>query len=408
MPAERRTLRSRASLTSHPSPPSPKMGRPRRAASGIQSQAVTVARSESRSPEDAKKSIHLTVKMPSSKLREATSGKQKNVSINSRDSFVGGEIINGPRGSRAKRSIVVESESENDEDDEEEDEVVPSDQEMDEEEEDDEEEDEEEEAEADSADADADGDVEMDVGTLLGSPRMLKMTGPTQKPSVVVTPAQDGNLKSVESKEMEMEDDDEELSELDSEAEAEDAEEDAEGDVDDTNQDEESRSPGTGSRASTPDISKMTTRQRSRLDQVMAEGDFLQLPMGMSLSSRYPKLYQPSPLQNRKRKNISQPKNTPCAAPKWHAVVRTSARSVTKRKRYAPQLPTPFPPLPSLYPPYQHILQKPPQLTLPTRTDGHDQPPPQKTSPQTTRQTLRSRTQCQRRWRWFRRRRHPA
>lgn len=340
MPAERRTLRSRASLTSHPSPPSPKMGRPRRAASGIQSQAVTVARSESRSPEDAKKSIHLTVKMPSSKLREATSGKQKNVSINSRDSFVGGEIINGPRGSRAKRSIVVESESENDEDDEEEDEVVPSDQEMDEEEEDDDEEDEEEEAEADSADADADGDVEMDVGTLLGSPRMLKMTGPTQKPSVVVTPAQDGNLKSVESKEMEMEDDDEELSELDSEAEAEDAEEDAEGDVDETNQDEESRSPGTGSRASTPDISKMTKRQRSRLDQVMAEGDFLQLPMGMSLSSRYPKLYQPSPLQNRKRKNISQPKNTPCAAPKWHAVARTSARSATKRKRYAPQLRT--------------------------------------------------------------------
>lgn len=286
MPAERRSLRSRTSLTSHPSPASPKMGRPRRGASGNQSQAVTVARSESRSPEDAKKSIHLTVKMPSSKLREATSGKQKNVSVNSRDSFVGGEIINGPRGSRAKRSIVVESESEDEEED---DEVVPSDQEMDEDEEDDEEEDEEEEAEADSADADADadGDVEMDAGAPL-HPRMLKMTGPSQKPSVVVTPAQDGKMKSVESKEMEMEDDDEELSELDSEAEAEDADEDAEGEVDEMNQDEEGRSPGTGSRASTPDISKMTKRQRSRLDQVMAEGDFLQLPMGM-----FPSLYAP-------------------------------------------------------------------------------------------------------------------
>lgn len=364
MPAERRTLRSRTSLTSHPSPPSPKVGRPRRAASRIQSQAVTVARSESRSPEDAKKSIHLTVKMPSSKLREATSGKQKNVSINSRGSFVGGEIINGPRGSRAKRSIVVESESEDDEDDEEEDEVVPSDQEMDEEEEDDDEEDEEDEAGADSADADADadGDVEMDAGTLLNSPRMLKMTGPTQKPSVVVTPAQDGKLKSVESKEMEMEDDDEELSELDSEAEAEDVEEDAEGDVDETNRDEGSRSPGTGSRASTPDISKMTKRQRSRLDQVMAESDFLQLPMGMS--SYLPATlnsYQPSPPQNRKRKSISQPKNTPCAAPKWHAVARTSARSAMKRKRYASPTPHRSPPL--LYPPFTN---KSLQRTTPT------------------------------------------
>ncbi len=288
MPAERRTLRSRASLTSHTSPTSPKVGRPRRGTSGNQSQAVTVARSESRSPEDAKKSIHITVKMPSSELREATSGKKKNVSVNSRDSFVGGEIISGPRGSRAKRSIVVESESDDDEED---DEVVPSDQEMDEEEEDDEDEDEEEaEAESADADADADGDVEMDDGAPLPPPPILKMTGPTQKPSVIVTPAQDKKAKSVESKEMEMEDDDEELSELDSEADAEEGEEDAEGDVDEMNQDDEGRATGTGSRASTPDISKMTKRQRSRLDQVMAEGDFLQLPMGKSVTLLEPSL----------------------------------------------------------------------------------------------------------------------
>ena len=292
MPAERRTLRSRTALTAQSSPSSPKMGRPRRAALGNQNQAVTVARSESRSPEDAKKSIHLTVKMPSSKLREATSGKQKNISVNSRDSFVGGEIVSGPRGSRAKRSIVVESESE---DDEEEDEEAPDDQELeDEEEEDDEAEDEEEEeeAEGDSADADADADedVEMDDGAPLPPP-IIKMTGPAQKPSVVVTPAKDDKAKSVESKGIEMEDDDEELSELDSEAEAEDGEEDAEGEVDEMNQDEEGRSLGTGSRASTPDISKMTKRQRSRLDQVMAQGDFLQLPMGKPLPTCYSEDY---------------------------------------------------------------------------------------------------------------------
>ncbi len=256
------------------------MERPRRGASGNQSQAVTVARSESRSPENAKKSIHLTVKMPSSKLREATSGKQKNVSVNSRDSFVGVEIVSRPRGSRAKRSIVVESESE---DEEEEDEDVVSDQEMDDEEDDDEAEDDEEEVEGDSADAeaDADGDVEMDDEAPLPPPPALKMTGPAQKPSVVITPAKDGKAKSVESKELEMEDDDEELSELDSEADAEEGDEDAEGEADEMNQDE-GRSLGPGSRASTPDISKMTKRQRSRLDQVMAEGDFLQLPMGAS------------------------------------------------------------------------------------------------------------------------------
>ena len=261
------------------------MGRPRRGASGNQNQAVTVARSASRSPEDAKKSIHLTVKMPSSKLRQATSGKQTSVSVSSRDSFVGGEVVSGPRGSRAKRSIVVESESEDDEDEEE---VVPSDEEIGDEEEDDEDEDEEEEEEADGdsaeadADADADGDVEMD-DTPVPPPPILKMTGPAQKPSVVFTLAQDGKAKSVESKEMEMEDDDEELSELDSDAEADEGEEDVDGEADEMNQDDEGRSMDTGSRASTPDISKMTKRQRSRLDQVMVEGDFLQLPMGAFL-----------------------------------------------------------------------------------------------------------------------------
>ena len=321
MPAERRSLRSRAPLTSHSSPSSPNIERPRRGASGNESQAVTVARSESRSPENAKKSIHLMVKMPSSKLREATSGKQKNVSVNSRDSFVGGEIISGPRGSRAKRSIVVESESEDEEEDEED---VVSDQEMDDEE-DDEAEDDEEEVEGDSADAeaDADGDIEMDDGAPLPPPSALKMTGPAQKPSVVVTPAKGEKVKSVESKEMEMEDDDEELSELDSEAEAEEGDEDAEGEADEMNQDE-GRSLGPGSRASTPDISKMTKRQRSRLDQVMAEGDFLQLPMGVSCLLSLPleilfAVTNPSvpSLQNPKQKSILQPKNMPCAAPKW-------------------------------------------------------------------------------------------
>lgn len=299
---DRRTLRSRASLTSQMKPVKAvaSMSRPRRGASGLPSQSVTVARATSRSPDESKKSIRLTVKMPSSKLREATSGSRKNAAVNARDSFEAGEILTGPRGSRAKRTIVVESESEEEEDEDEEDEEeedkdsVPSedeqqDEEDEEQEEDGEEEDDEDEedpeVEDDSADAeaDADGDVLME-DEAQPPPLVVKMTGPAAKPSLIITPANEGKVKGVEAKEMELaDDDDEELSELDSEGEeeeAEDAEVEEAAEIDELDQDDESRSVGTGSRASTPDVSKMTKRQRSRLDQVMG-GDFLQLPMGM-------------------------------------------------------------------------------------------------------------------------------
>ena len=144
----------------------------------------------------------------------------------------------------------------------------------------------------DEGEEDAEGDMDMyddaDDGLPLGAPPpalpvtpSLKIKGPAapqQQPRVTVTPAQDAKLKSVEAKEMEMEDDDEELSELGSD---DDEDEDAEGedDVDEMEEGDESRSPEAGSRASTPDVSKMTKRQRSRFDQFMG-GDFLQLPMG--------------------------------------------------------------------------------------------------------------------------------
>ncbi len=321
---ERRSLRSRASLTSQvadQAPARPAMGRPRRTASGSTNQAVTVARATSRSPDAAKKSIRLTVKMPSSKLREATSGSSPVTAVNSRNSFEGGEIISGPRGSRAKRSIVVESESEDeeeDDDDEEEEEeeddveeevMQSEDDQQDEEEEDDQEDDGEEEEEEEGndieeaedesvdavadmdadtdADADADGDIEMEDAPLVPHPPVLKMNGPVQKPSLTITPAQ-GEPGNTAAKKMELaDDDDEELSELDSEGEeeeAEDAEGEEVGELDDMDQDDDGRSQQEESRASTPDVSKMTKRQRSRLDQVMGS-DFLQLPMGTSSPS---------------------------------------------------------------------------------------------------------------------------
>lgn len=317
---ERRSLRSRSSLTSqvNQTPASRAMARPRRTVSGNTNQSVTVARETSRSPDDAKKSIRLTVKMPSSKLREATSGSSPVTAASSRDHFEGGDATNGSRG-RAKRSIVVESESEEEEEEEEEEDVeeeaVQSDDEQQEEEdeeqeEDGEEEEEEEEEEEDDveeaedesvdvvagvdadtdADADADGDIDMEDAPILPHPPILKMNGPAQKPSLTITPAQGESDNAAAAavaaaKEMDLaDDDDEELSELDSEneeEEAEDAEGEDVGEMDEMDQEDEGRSQQAGSRASTPDVSKMTKRQRSRLDQVMGS-DFLQLPMGMA------------------------------------------------------------------------------------------------------------------------------
>ncbi|KAL8928848.1 MAG: hypothetical protein Q9208_001626 [Pyrenodesmia sp. 3 TL-2023] len=285
------------------------MSRPRRAASGANKPSVSVARS-SPSPDEAKRSIHLTVKMPSSKLREATGTVGKHMSVAEREGLEAAEIVTGPRGSRAKRTVVVESSEDEDEDEEDEDaEGDEEDAEGEEEEEADEEGDDDPEVDADAdagADADADADVDMDEADAPPPPPVLKVTGPNSKPAVSVAPADVGNMKSVEAREMEMaDDDDEELSDLGSEG-----DEDAEGDEDDLDQDDEGRSMGAGSRASTPDLSKMTKRQRSRMDQVMGS-DFLQLPMEPQIKKHLTAEEHAMRRSEmaRRRKNLSEKRN---------------------------------------------------------------------------------------------------
>ncbi|KAL8768148.1 MAG: hypothetical protein Q9209_005539 [Squamulea sp. 1 TL-2023] len=294
------------------------MSRPRRAASGANRSSISVARS-SPSPDEVRKSIHLTVKMPSSKLREATGVPKKNTSISEKEGLEGGEILTGPRGSRAKRAVVVESDSDEEDEEEEEEENETEirggrdvDDEEDEEEDPDEEEgmdeDPDEDAEGDDqdADADADGDVDMDEAEAQPPPPILKVTGPPSKPAISVTPAQAGKVKSVEAKEMQVaDDDDDELSDLGS-----DGDEDAEVDEDDMDQEIESRSIGEGSRSSTPDMSKMTKRQRSRLDQVMGS-DFLQLPMEPQIKKHLTAEEHAMRRSEmaRRRKNLSEKRN---------------------------------------------------------------------------------------------------
>ncbi|KAL8657915.1 MAG: hypothetical protein Q9226_001440 [Calogaya cf. arnoldii] len=319
MPATRRSMRSQPSLTRQRSP-SPTVGlamsRPRRAASGANRSSISVARS-SPSPDEAKKSIHLNFKMPPSKLRERTGGSKRNASVGGREGLESSEVVRAPRGSRAKRAVVVESESDEEEEEEEEEEENvggeeddgegEEDEEADEEEEEEEEEDVEEDPDADAEgdDQDADGDVDMNDAEPQPPPPILKVTGPPSKPTIAVTPAQVGKVKSVEAKEMEGDDDDEELSDLGSEG-----EEDAEGDEDDMEQEIEGRSMGEGSRSSTPDLSKMTKRQRSRLDQVMGS-DFLQLPMEPQIKKHLTAEEHAMRRSEmaRRRKNLSEKRN---------------------------------------------------------------------------------------------------
>ncbi|KAL1628905.1 hypothetical protein SLS54_001594 [Diplodia seriata] len=270
------TPAAQANKASNNSKPTSTRSRPRRAAA-----APTSATIERTSPEETRQSIHLTVKAAPSKLREATSGastgpsrSSRNAGVNSRDSFVGGEIVVGQRSSRNKKAIIEEtSEDDMDEDELEDDDV--------------EEDDDEDEDMADDADADADADEDVDMEDSLPAPPppAVKARGKQQqqqKPSIKVSQA-DREVPSVEAKEMAMEDDqseDEELSELDSADEQDDEdgeEDDAEGDEDDLDDeiDSDEETPMSGSRAGTPDLSKLTRRQRAAFETY--EGELISL-----------------------------------------------------------------------------------------------------------------------------------
>ena len=243
--------------------------------------------------------MRLTVKTSSSKLREATrsSSSGNSVTVGGRDGFVGGEIIEGKRARNVRKSYVLESDS--DEEEEEEDEEMEDVVDDDAEGESADEEDEDMDAEDDGlGDEDADGDVDMDVPP---PPPVIKISkAQSGRQAITVKPPTRGDRMTVEQKEMQEASDDEELSELDSdvgeEVEEEEGmqtgnEEDAEGEEEeieveeDVEEDDEDsldsldETPGGGSRASTPDLNKLTKRQRARLEEG-GSGHLLALPDG--------------------------------------------------------------------------------------------------------------------------------
>lgn len=291
MPPRRRPQRSPAvkakqAFTNSIPPSLPRPTRPRRTVSSSVPDASSSA-TVSRSPSSR---MRLTVKTSSSKLREATRSSSSGngnavISVNSREQFVGGEILEGKRARNVKRSYVLESE-EDDEDEEMEDADVDA------EGEDEEMEDADLDAEGeDDEDAEGEEDDEMEAPP---PPPVIKISKAKQTVTVKTKPR--GNLMSVEQKEVQDEDgSDEELSELDSdigEVEEEEAmqtgnEEDAEGEDeeieveeeadDDDELDSDDETPGGGSRASTPDLNKLTKRQRARLEEG-GSGHLLALP----------------------------------------------------------------------------------------------------------------------------------
>ncbi|KAK8248542.1 PAPA-1-like conserved region-domain-containing protein [Phyllosticta capitalensis] len=260
--------------------------RPRRAAA-----APTSATIERTSPEETRQSIHLTVKAAPNKLREATSGAV--TSRRGRNSFEGGGVVSGQRSSRNKKAIVEESseeeEEEGDEDAEEEDEELSE----------------------EDEDADGDEDVEMEDAVPEPPPTKGRGAAKPSKPNISISRPVEPPAPSVEAKEMAMLDDgsdDEELSELeDSLDEEEGGEEELGEDDDDDDLDSDEETPMTGSRSATPDLSKLTRRQRGAFDngELMALSNEAQKKKHLTAEEHQMRRAEMA----RRRKNLSEKRN---------------------------------------------------------------------------------------------------
>jgi Ino eighty subunit 2 len=266
-------LRSRANLTAPSAPPTATTTRPRR---GTASQAHPAAVIERSSPEDTRQSIHLTVKAPPNKLRKATNGSVVKTAVSSRN------IVTGKR---ARNSRVIRDVSDDEDEDEE-----PEPKDLD----DDAEEEEDDDAEGEEDDdVDAEGEEDDEMDDVTPAPRIIVSNNESLRKS--------GNNASkpqdkVEAAEMALgdDDDDDELSELDSEEEAEDEDaegedEDAEGEEDDelaaqNDEDEnEDMDSDDEDRDQTPDLSKLTRRQRA-MHVEDSDGGLMALSNGIKLS----------------------------------------------------------------------------------------------------------------------------
>ncbi|KAI9833374.1 MAG: hypothetical protein M1826_007472 [Phylliscum demangeonii] len=237
--------------------------------------------------------------MPAEKGRQSTRNKADGATA-TRNSFERAEILTGPRGTRAKKAIVERSESEEDDEDE---------------------------LSEEDADGESDPDLEEDADADTNEVSKTKPNLPRTAARSTTIRLPKASSKATGKKEVASndEDDDDELSSLgsdDQEAEdrddddddEEEADEDEDGEEQEEDDEEESdeidTGTGMGSRASTPDMSKLTKRQRSRWEAATG-GELLQLPsepkIKKILSAEEHAMRRAE--MARRRKNLSEKRN---------------------------------------------------------------------------------------------------
>lgn len=239
MPAERRSTRTALSSHLHPYPTdardSPATARPVASVTG-----------------QGSSKLRLTVKAQPSRLRQATSGSTSSPPNPYADASESDATPVPPtRTARSTRNprAVVEPDSDDLEDDDDDVDEAANDETM----------------VGDDSEEDAEGDEDEDMEDMdeHPPPPIIQRSVLHGRPNVVVTAPPEGPLKSVEAKEMEDDEgEDEELSDLDSDGaghdeDNDDEDADADGDSDDEN----------GSRSATPDLSKLTRRQRVNVEE---------------------------------------------------------------------------------------------------------------------------------------------
>ncbi|KAK5164142.1 uncharacterized protein LTR77_010233 [Saxophila tyrrhenica] len=292
MPPARRSTR-----TSSSSNAAPYSRTNRRASPSSSRPSASIAR-----PANGKTSLRLTVKAAPSKLRQATSGSAPIPPNPYADNPSESDATPAPatRTARTTRNprTVVEPESDEDED-----EDAAGENERQDRDEDMEDVDQEILANEDSEDDDEDAEGEDDEEDVDDHPPppIIKQNHPSGqvKPNVTVTAPQEGPMKSVEDKEMD--DDDEELSELDSNEDAEGEEDEEE---DDSDEDEDN------SRSATPDLSKLTRRQRGVYEEE-PESSLMALSNEAQKKKHLTDAEQDMRRQEmaRRRKNLSEKRN---------------------------------------------------------------------------------------------------
>ncbi|KAI5358322.1 Putative INO80 complex subunit B-like region, INO80 complex, subunit Ies2 [Septoria linicola] len=210
-------------------------------------------------PANGKTSLRLTVKAPPSKLRQATSGSAIPPNPYAIDQSESDATPAPPRrAARATRNPrkIVDADSDD----------------MDDEEPDQEPEEDVDQSllgnEDSEEDAEGEEDEDVDMEDHPPPPVITQQRVPGKaKPQVSVTAPPEGTLKSVEAKEMEDDDDDDELSELDSQEEEELEGNGEEEDEEDEEEDDSEDDDEDNSRSATPDLSKLTKRQRGAYNE---------------------------------------------------------------------------------------------------------------------------------------------